>query len=76
MYSLHSGDEMKRAKGEGGERYRLQALVHRHYGNQKWSGHRARQEPRMEWWTSNRQGDKIILVKLLVRDLIFSVISA
>jgi hypothetical protein len=50
---LHSGDEMERAKDERGERYWLQALVHRHYSNQKWSGHRARQEPRMEWWTSN-----------------------
>jgi hypothetical protein len=29
----------------------------------------------MEWWTSS-EGDRIILVKLLVGDLVFNVISA
>jgi hypothetical protein len=55
---------MEETKGEGGERCRLQTLVHRHYDKQEWNRHSA------------RQGDKIILVKLFVGDLVFNVISA
>jgi hypothetical protein len=36
------GDEMEGAKGKGGEKYRLQTLVHRHSDKQKWSRHCAR----------------------------------
>jgi hypothetical protein len=36
---------MEGAKDEGGGRYRLQTLVHRHYGKQEWSMYYARQEP-------------------------------
>jgi hypothetical protein len=36
---------MEEAKVEGGGRYRLQTLVHRHYDKQEWSMHCARQEP-------------------------------
>jgi hypothetical protein len=35
---------MKGAKDEGGGRYQLQTLIHRHYDNQEWSRYCARQE--------------------------------
>jgi hypothetical protein len=67
---------MEGAKGERGGRYRLQTLVHNHYDKQEWSRHCARQEPKDGVVDIKQQGDKIILVKLLVGDLIFNVISA
>jgi hypothetical protein len=59
---------MKVAKGEGGGRYRLQAMVHMHYDNSLKDG----------MMDIKRQGDKdkIILVKLLIGDLVLNVISA
>jgi hypothetical protein len=63
---------MEGAKDEGGERYQLQTLVHRYYDNQEWSRHCARNDGVVD---IKHQGDKIILVKLLVEDLIFNFIS-
>jgi hypothetical protein len=67
---------MEGAKGEGGGRYRFQTLVHMHYDKQEWSRYCARQELKDGVVDIKRQGDKIILVKLLVGDLIFNIISA
>jgi hypothetical protein len=67
---------MEETKGEGGGRYRLQTLVHRHYDKQEWSRHRVDKSLKDVVVDIKRQGDMIILVKLLVGDLVFNVICA
>jgi hypothetical protein len=51
-------------------------LIQKHYNKQEWSKHRAQQDLKDGAEDIKQQGDMIILVKLLVGDLIFNVISA
>jgi hypothetical protein len=67
---------MKGAKGKGGGRYRLQTLIHRKYVTKNGVGIVLDKSLKDEVVDIKRQGDRIILVKLLVGDLIFNVISA
>jgi hypothetical protein len=67
---------MKRVKGKGGGRYRLQTLVYSIYVNQELRRHCARQSLKDGVVDIKLQGDKIILVKLFIGDLVFNVISS
>jgi hypothetical protein len=51
-------------------------LIQKHYDKQEWCKHRAQQDLKDGADDIKQQGDMIILVKLLVGDLIFNVISA
>jgi hypothetical protein len=68
-YSLRSGDEIDGAKGKGGGRYRLQTLVHRKYVTKNGVGIVLHKSLKDRVVDIKRQGDMIILVKLLVGDL-------
>jgi hypothetical protein len=67
---------MEGAKGEGGGRYRLQALVHKTTTTKNGVGIVLNKSLKNGVVDIKWQGDRIILVKLLIEDLIFNVISA
>jgi hypothetical protein len=67
---------MEGATGKGGGRYRLQTLVHRKYINKEWRRHCVDKILKDRVVDIKRQGDMIILVKLLIGDFVFNVISA
>jgi hypothetical protein len=67
---------MEGAKGEGGGRYRLQTLVHSTTTNKNGVDIVLDKSIKDGVVDIKRQGDRIILVKLLVGDLVFNVISA
>jgi hypothetical protein len=67
---------MEGEKGEGGERYRFQTLVHRPTTNKNGVGIVLDKSLKDGVVDIKRQGNMIILVKLLVGDLVFNVISA
>jgi hypothetical protein len=73
---LRSGDEIKGAKDKGGGRYRLQTLVYSIYVNQELHSIVLDKSLKDGVVNIKRQGDKIILVKLFIGDLVFNVISA
>jgi hypothetical protein len=67
---------MEGAKGKGGGRYRLQTLVHRNTSTNNGVDIVLDKSLKDGVVDIKRQGDMIILVKLLVGDLVFNVISA
>jgi hypothetical protein len=67
---------MEEKKGEGDGRYRLQALVHMNYATKNGVRIVLNKSLKDGVVDIKRQGDRIILVKLLIGDLIFNIISA
>ncbi|PWZ36874.1 Craniofacial development protein 2 [Zea mays] len=75
---MRSRDQVEGTEGEGSGRYRFQVVVHGDCNKQEWSRRLDRQEPQ-RWGSSvvvKRVGDRIILVKLVIGDLVLNVISA
>ena len=75
---MHPRNQVEGTEGEGGRGYRFQAnMVHGDHCEQKWSGHLDQHKSLKDGVVDvKRQGDRIILVKLVVGDLILNVISA
>jgi hypothetical protein len=75
-YSLRSRDEIEAAKGEGGEDTSFKRWYTDTTTNKNGVGIVLDKSLKDGVVDIKRQGDRIILVKLLVEDLVFNVISA